>query len=211
MKFSAEMLRLYAVTDRGWLNGKTLAEQVEEAIAGGITCLQLREKELDRAAFLAEASALRELTRRAGIPLIINDDVDICLESGADGVHVGQDDLNAREARKRLGPDRIIGVSARTVAQALDAEAAGADYLGVGDMFGTATKADAKQTTLEELRAICRAVSIPVVAIGGIREELVPQLFDSGAAGIAVVSAIFAKPDPAAAARRLRALAEQIH
>ena len=210
MKFCAEMLRLYAVTDRAWLGGGTLAGQVEEAVRGGATCVQLREKHLDREAFLAEALALREVTRKAGVPLIINDDISICLESGADGVHVGQGDLPPEEARRLLGPGRILGVSARTVEQARAAAAAGADYLGVGAVFGTATKQDAQRISPERLREVCAAAPVPVVAIGGIREELVPQLFGCGAAGIAVVSALFAQPDITAAARRLRRLAGQL-
>ncbi|MBS1473427.1 thiamine phosphate synthase [Massiliimalia massiliensis] len=210
MKFEANNLLLYAVTDRAWLAGRTLAEQVNEAIKGGITCLQLREKRLSREAFLEEAKEIKKLAESAGIPLIINDDVSICLESDADGVHVGQSDMAAQDVRALLGPDKILGVSAQTVEQALAAEQAGADYLGVGAMFSTSTKLDAKTTSFETLKAICEAVTIPVVAIGGISEANVLELTGSGAKGIAVVSAVFAKPDIAEAARRLKGLAKQM-
>lgn len=210
MKCEATTMRLYAVTDRTWLHGRELTEAVKEAVAGGITCLQLREKDLSPAAFLEEALELKRVTTAAGIPLIINDSVDICLKSGADGVHVGQGDMAAGEVRRLLGPDKILGVSARTVEQALAAQKAGADYLGVGAMFGTSTKLDAKKTSLETLHAICEAVSIPVVAIGGVREENLLSLSGSGADGAAVVSAIFAQKDICRAAKRLRDLSDQM-
>lgn len=210
MNFKANDLLLYAVTDRSWLNGRQLTEVVEQAIAGGITCLQLREKTLEQNVFLEEATAMRELTRKAGIPLIINDDVTVCLESDADGVHVGQNDMQANDVRALLGKNKILGVSVQTVEQAVLAKKAGADYLGVGAMFSTSTKLDAKTTSYETLKAICGAVDIPVVAIGGISKENIMKLSGSGADGVAVVSAIFAQPDLQKATEELRKLSQEM-
>lgn len=200
----ANHMLLYAVTDRTWLGNKTLYQQVEEAIRGGVTMIQLREKNMDRLAFREEAIEIQKLCARYRVPFLINDDVALAKEIGADGVHVGQKDMEALEARKELGNDRIIGVSARTVEQALTAQAHGADYLGVGAVFHTGTKSDAKGISHETLKEICQAVSIPVVAIGGITGENVMELKGSGISGIAVVSAVFAAKDPAQAARDLR-------
>lgn len=210
MKFTADMLRLYAVTDRAWLRGQTLFEQVEAALKGGATLVQLREKELDEDAFLLEAIEMTELCHRYGVPLLINDSVEIALMSGADGVHVGQDDMEAAAARKLLGPDKIIGVTAKTVEQALRAQAAGADYLGSGAVFGTSTKPDARPMSKETLTGICRAASVPVVAIGGINRSNISELEGTGVFGAAVVSGIFAAEDIEAECRLLRALAERI-
>lgn len=208
MKFDERFLRLYAVTDRAWTGAHPLLWQAEEALKGGATCLQLREKALDDAAFLDEARALGALCRRYGVPFIVNDNVAVAVESGADGVHVGQSDMAAGDVRARIGADKILGVSAETVEQALLAQRAGADYLGVGAVFPTATKADADAVSRETLTEICRAVSIPVVAIGGITRENLPQLAGTGAAGAALVSAIFGSPDIREACRALRALSE---
>ena len=210
MKFDKHHLLLYAVTDRSWLGERTLAWQVEQALKGGVTMVQLREKHLDRAAFRTEALELQALCRQYGVPFLINDDVELALEIGADGVHVGQDDLEAGQARAKLGPDRILGVSAHSVEEALRAQAAGADYLGVGAVFPTGTKGDASGLPLSTLKEICCAVDIPVVAIGGIGPGNIGQLKGSGAAGAAVVSAIFAQPDPEGAARTLRALSKEM-
>lgn len=210
MKFAKEDLLLYAVTDRSWLKGKSLYEQVEQALQGGATFLQLREKELDEAHFLEEAVEIQKLCRQYKVPLIINDNVDIALAMGADGVHVGQEDMEAGEVRKRLGPDKIIGVSAHSVEEALRAEACGADYLGVGAVFSTTSKSNVRELPWETLKAICEAVQIPVVAIGGIGKENIMQLEGSGICGVAVISAIFAQPDIAAAARELRSLTEKV-
>ena len=209
MNFDRQNLLLYAVTDRSWLGDHTLAWAVEEALKGGVTLVQLREKGLDRAAFRSEALEIQTLCRRYGVPLILNDDVDLALEIGADGVHVGQDDLECGQARAKLGPDRIIGVSAHTVEEALRAQAAGADYLGAGAVFPTGTKGDASGLPLSTLRDICAAVDIPVVAIGGIGPGNIGKLRGAGVAGVAVVSALFAQPDPYQAARMLRELAVQ--
>ena len=204
MNCRREDLLLYGVTDRSWLNGKSLYSQVEGALKGGVTFLQLREKELDQEHFLREAVEIRGLCRKYQVPFIINDNVEIALEMNADGVHVGQSDMEAGKVREKLGPNKIIGVSARTVEQALLAEQRGADYLGVGAVFPTGTKLDAGDVSFETLRDICRAVSIPVVAIGGITGENLGELKGSGIAGIAVVSAIFAREDTEAAAGKLK-------
>lgn len=208
MKSDKKDLLLYAVTDRRWLNGKTLAEAVAESIDGGVTFVQLREKQLDEESFLNEAKELQKLCRERGIPFVVNDNVDIAKKIGADGVHVGQSDMEAGDVRARLGSDKIIGVSAQTVEQAIIAEKHGADYLGVGAVFPTGSKDDAAEVDYATLKAICNAVSIPVIAIGGIACENVTQLRGSGICGVAVISAIYAKEDIAAAARELRLAVE---
>lgn len=214
MKFTRDEIRrgmtLYAVTDRSWLGERTLAQAVEAVLRGGATFLQLREKELDREAILAEAEELRAIAGRYHVPFVINDSVEIALACDADGVHVGQKDLMGRDVRALIGPDKILGITANTVELAVAAEKAGADYIGAGAVFGTTTKQNAKNLSLDTLKAICQAVSIPVVAIGGVNAHNLPRLAGTGAAGAAVVSALFAQPDPAAAARTLRALAERM-
>ena len=214
MKFTRDELRasmlLYAVTDRAWLEGRALPDVVEEVLANGATFLQVREKGMDHDAFLAEASILKEQAARYHVPFVVNDSVEVALACGADGVHVGQSDIQGRDIRALIGPDRILGISANTVDTAVAAQKAGADYIGVGAVFGTTTKKDAKNLTVEQLRAICSAVDIPVVAIGGISADNILALRGSGVDGVAVVSAIFAQPDPGAAAKRLRALADEL-
>ncbi len=210
MKCDRQTMRLYAVTDRAWVGRQTLPEQVEAALKGGATCVQLREKELDGAAFLEEAKVLAALCRRYGVPLIINDNVEVALASGADGVHVGQDDLTVEQVRRLAGDRLIVGVSAHSVEQALAAQAGGADYLGVGAVFATATKSDAHVLPRETLAEICRAVDIPVVAIGGIGEDNLLQLAGTGVDGAALVSAIFSAPDIEGQCRKLRALSERM-
>lgn len=197
-------LRLYAVTDRTWAKVQTLEEQLETALQAGVTLVQLREKDLDEAAFLAEAREIKKLTDQYDVPLIINDNVSVALACDAAGVHVGQSDLEAGEVRRLLGAGKILGVTAKTVEQAKRAEAAGADYLGSGAVFGTTTKKDAKPMTRELLCEITQSVQIPVVAIGGINQENVIRLENTGIAGAAVVSGIFAEEDIAGAARELR-------
>lgn len=201
---------LYAVTDRSWLHGESLYDQVEKALAGGVTLLQLREKELDSDAFLLEAKEIQTLCKKYQVPLIINDNVELAKEINADGVHVGQEDMQVERARKILGPDKIIGVSAHSVEEALLAEQNGADYLGVGAVFTTGTKLNAGSIRHETVKEICEAVHIPVAAIGGINRENVLQLAGTGIDGIAVVSAIFAQPDICAAAKELKELAKQV-
>lgn len=209
MKLSPSDLRLYAITDRRALPaGVTLAQAVEAALDGGVTCLQLREKTASAGEILALARTLLPLCRARRVPLLINDRVDIALAAGADGVHLGQDDLPLPEARALLGPDRILGATAHTVEEALRAQAEGADYLGVGAMFPTGTKTDTVPTSADTLKAICAAVSIPVVAIGGVNAENLPTLAGTGIAGAAVVSAIFSQSDLTAAARTLRTAAD---
>ena len=196
-------LRLYAVTDRHWLKGRTLVECVEQAVDGGATFVQLREKDLDEDTFLNEARALKKLCAARAVPFVVNDNVMIAKKVGADGVHVGQSDMACLEARRLLGPEKIIGVSACTVEQALLAESQGADYLGVGAVFATGSKADAESVSFETLKAICQAVKIPVVAIGGISAGNVHELKGSGIAGVSVISAIFANDDIRAATKIL--------
>lgn len=195
MNVDKKDLLLYAVTDRHWLNGRTLYSVVKESLDGGVTFLQLREKELDEVHFLEEAKELQQLCREYQVPFIVNDNVDIAISMDADGVHVGQSDMEAGDVRAKLGPDKIIGVSAQTVEQAVLAEKNGADYLGVGAVFPTGSKDDADDVSYETLKAICEAVSIPVIAIGGITQENVKELAGSGICGIAVISAIYAQQD----------------
>lgn len=209
MKFDKKDLLLYAVTDRSWLNGQTLYEQVEEALKGGATFVQLREKILDDEAFLKEAIEIQALCKKYGVPFVINDNVEIAKRMNADGVHVGQSDMEAGNVRALLGKNKILSVSAQTVEQALLTEQRGADYLGVGAVFHTGSKADADDVSHETLRAICDAVSIPVVAIGGIGKHNVLELCGSGIRGIAVISAIFAADDIQNATKELKALTKK--
>ena len=204
MKCDKKDLLLYAVTDRHWLNGETLYSQVEKVLKGGATFIQLREKNLDEDTFLEEAIEIQKLCKSYHVPFVINDNVDIALKMNADGVHVGQSDMEALDVRKKLGPDKIIGVSAQTVEQALLAQKHGADYLGVGAVFPTGSKADAEDVSHETLKAICDAVDIPVIAIGGITKENVHELKGSGICGIAVISALFAQKDIEQATKDLK-------
>lgn len=211
MKFTKDELRasmlLYAVTDSAWLKeGEPLPQVVERVLENGATFLQIREKEMEHDAFLREALELKAAAGRHHVPFVVNDAIDIALEIGADGVHVGQSDIAGKDVRALIGPDMILGISANTVETALAAQAAGADYIGVGAVFNTTTKKDAATLTVEQMRAICNAVDIPVVAIGGINAANIASLAGSGVDGVAVVSAIFAQPDPGAAAQELLAL-----
>lgn len=201
---------LYAVTDRTWLGENRLEDQVEKILKAGATFLQLREKKLGYTEFLAEAKRMKQIAVRYQIPFVIDDNVDVAIASDADGVHVGQSDRSAPEVRERIGRNKILGVSVQTVEQAILAEKQGADYLGVGAVFSTSTKSDADDVPLGTLRKICEAVSIPVVAIGGINEKNILQLKGSGIDGVAVISAIFANPDVAAATRAMLALSKEI-
>ncbi len=200
----AKSLLLYAVTDRRWLGQRTLVDAVRESLEGGVTFLQLREKELDEERFYEEAVQLQELARKYKVPFVVNDNVDIAVRMDADGVHVGQNDMEAGDVRALIGPDKILGVSAQTVEQAVLAEERGADYLGVGAVFSTGSKDDAVEVSFETLKAICEAVSIPVIAIGGITQENTAELAGSGICGIAVISAIFAKENIRKAAADLK-------
>ncbi|MDK2935514.1 MAG: thiamine-phosphate pyrophosphorylase [Eubacteriaceae bacterium] len=207
MKLDKQSMLLYAVTDRSWLGDKILVDQVEETLKGGATFIQLREKELDFDAFVKEARAIKKLTDAYNIPFVINDAVDVALAVDADGVHVGQDDSDAGALREQLG-DKIIGVSADTVELARKAEADGADYIGVGAIYSTATKTDAEVVAFETIAAICKAVTIPVVAIGGLNETNILSLTGTGVDGVALVSAIFSKKDIISATKALRSLSE---
>lgn len=209
MKLDKQAMLLYAVTDRTWLGNRTLAEQVEETLKGGATFIQLREKDLPFEEFVAVAKEIKKLTDSYQVPFVINDNIEVALAVAADGVHVGQDDMDARELRKKIG-NKIIGVSADTVELAVKAEQDGADYIGVGAVYSTATKTDADVVALETIKAICESVSVPVVAIGGLNEDNIGELKGSGVDGVALVSAIFAKEDICTATRALRKLSEEM-
>lgn len=205
-----KMMKLYAVTDRAWTGKQTLFEQAEAAMRGGITCLQLREKNMDKGAFLKEALEMKELCRNYNVPLIINDDPYIAVKSGADGVHIGQKDMSLKEAREITGNGMIIGVTAALPELAVKAEKEGADYIGSGAVFGSSTKADAKPLSHDVLREITASVKIPVVAIGGITRDNMAKLAGTGIAGAALVSAIFSADDIEAECRYLMKISEQI-
>ena len=210
MRCSKETMLLYAVTDRSWVKEQTFYEQVESALKGGVTCVQLREKDLSEEDFLEEALAIRALCHDYGVPFLINDNVELAIRCGADGVHVGQKDMEAGHVRSLVGDEMIIGVSAQTVEQAVRAQEAGADYLGVGAVFSTSTKADAMDVSYETLRKICESVSIPVVAIGGINRNNIMELSGSGICGVALVSAIFASKDIEDECRVLKKLSSEM-
>ncbi len=210
MKCDKRHMLLYAVTDRAWTGKQTLYQQVEAALKGGVTCVQLREKELDETAFLQEARVICALCRRYGVPFIVNDNVDVAVACGADGVHVGQEDMETGEVRRRVGEDMILGVSVHTVEEARQAVRDGADYLGLGAVFPTGTKTDADVMPGDMLRAICGAVDVPTIAIGGLNRGNILQLSGSGVDGAALVSAIFGAEDIEKACRELRALAEEM-
>ena len=215
MKFTKDEIRqamcLYAVTDQSWLKeGQTLLSVCESVLANGATFLQIREKDLSPAAFEAEAAKLKALCEKHRVPYVVNDSVEIALAIDADGVHVGQSDIRGRDIRALLGADKLLGISAGTVAEAIAAENAGADYIGVGAVFGTTTKKNARNLTVEKLREICDAVTIPVVAIGGINASNLLELTGSGVDGVAVVSAIFAADDPGRATKELLALSKEM-
>jgi len=210
MKLDKKDLLLYAVTDRSWLDGETLESAVEKALKGGATFMQIREKELDAEKFLEEAKKIKELCKKYHVPFVVNDNVDIAIAVDADGVHVGQNDMEAGNVRELIGRDKILGVSVQTVEQAVLAEKRGADYLGVGAVFPTGSKADADYVSRDTLKEICEAVNIPVVAIGGINRENIMELSGSGICGVAVISAIFAQTDIEKAAAELKKLSEKI-
>lgn len=210
MKFTKDMLLLYAVTDRAWVGKQTLAQQIEDALKGGATIIQLREKNLDEESFIAEAIEICELCHRYNVPLIINDNVEVALKSGADGVHVGIEDTPVADIRSRVPADFIIGATCKTIEQAKTAEAAGADYMGVGAVFPSPTKANAIRITNAQLREIVSAVSIPAVAIGGINSGNVLEVSGSRVSGVAVVSAIFGAQDIQAATAEMKEKARAV-
>ena len=210
MKCDKHTMLLYAVTDRAWTGPMTLLQQAEAALQGCVTCLQLREKHLEDDAFLAEAREMAALCRRYRVPFIVNDRVDIALACGADGVHVGQEDMEVSAVRRMAGDKLMVGVSAHTVEEAVRAARGGADYLGLGAVFSTSTKADAGAMSRDTLKAICQAVDLPKVAIGGISAKNILELSGSGVDGVAVVSAIFGAPDPRRAAQDLAELSRRM-
>ena len=209
MKCDKKNMLLYAVTDRAWVGKQTLCEQVEAALKGGCTCVQLREKELSDAEFFEEAVKIHEICKHYGVPFIVNDNVDIAVKCHAEGIHVGQDDMKASCVRERVGDDMIIGVSAHTVEEAVEAVKNGADYLGAGAVFGSSTKQNAGAMKKETLSSICEAVGFPVVAIGGINDKNIKELSHTGIDGVALVSAIFAADDIENTCRALRNLTEE--
>ncbi|MDE7390125.1 MAG: thiamine phosphate synthase [Lachnospiraceae bacterium] len=210
MKFDKKSMLIYAITDRTWLNGKTLGSQVEKALIGGATFIQLREKNLDNEKFLQEAHEIKRLCQKYNVPFVINDNVRIAKEIDADGVHVGQSDMAAVDVRSILGKDKIIGVSAGSVEEALAAQSMGADYIGAGAIFPTGSKSDAGVIGVDTLKAICKAVDIPVVAIGGLNEATIPLISGSGADGVAVISAVFAQKDITTATERLAVYVKEV-
>jgi thiamine-phosphate pyrophosphorylase len=204
MKLNSKDLFLYAVTDRKWTGKKTLFEQVEKSIKGGVTFVQLREKELEYKLFLDEAIKMKDLCKKYDIPFVVNDNVDIAIKSNADGVHVGQEDMEALNVREMIGKDKILGISVQTLEQAIEAEKKGADYLGVGAIFPTNSKDNAVKVSIETLSLICKSVNIPVVAIGGINKTNINQLKNTGISGVALISAIFENDDIEYATRELK-------
>lgn len=209
MKLDRSALLLYAVTDRSWTKEKPLKVQVEESILGGVTFVQLREKNISDIEYLKLAKEIKEVTDKYKIPFVVNDNIEVALSVGADGVHIGQEDLSLKEVRRNMGSQYIVGVSVQTVEQAILAESEGADYLGVGTIFPTSTKLDASFVTIQTLQEICKAVNIPVIAIGGIQRQNLHTLAGSGIDGIAVVSAIFAEADIKNATQELYELVNQ--
>ena len=210
MKCDKKAMLLYAVTDRAWVGKQSLYEQVESALKGGVTCVQLREKELDDESFLKEAIEISALCKQYGVPFFVNDNVDVAIKCNADGIHVGQEDMEAAQVRQRVGDDMIIGVSVHSVEEAFEAVRNGADCLGIGAAFSTSTKTDVDVLSRETFRDICAAVDIPVVAIGGINKSNISQLAGTGIDGVALVSAIFAADDIENECRLLRKLSEDM-
>lgn len=210
MKCDKKTMLLYAVTDRMWTGKQTLYEQVEDALRGGVTCVQLREKELDEDAFLKEAIEIKELCHKYRVPFFVNDNVKIAIQCGADGIHVGQEDMAAGAVRALVGDRMMIGVSVHTVEEAIEAVKNGADCLGVGAMFSTSTKLDADVLPMQTLSDICHAVDIPVVAIGGLNKNNIARLAGTGVDGVALVSAIFAAEDIENECRELARISEEM-
>lgn len=209
MKCKRDYMKLYAVTDSSWLNGRSLTDVVEEAIIGGVSIVQLREKNADDETFISKAKELLVVCRKHDIPLIINDRVDIALKCDADGVHIGQSDMELRQARELLGEGKLIGTSAHNVEEAKAAVASGADYLGIGSVFNTTTKLDATSLARDEMLAICKAVDVPIVGIGGVTAQNIHELKGSGVDGVAVVSAIFAQENILEATKNLRKICDE--
>lgn len=209
MKCDKEVMLLYAVTDRMWTGEQTLYEQVEAALKGGVTCVQLREKDMDDESFYKEAVEIRKLCHAYNVPLFINDNVNVAVRCRADGIHVGQDDMPASEVRKLVGEDMMIGVSVHNAEEAVKAVEDGADCLGAGAVFTTSTKPDAEAMKRETLQEICKAVDVPVVAIGGISKANMKELSGTGIAGVALVSAVFGAKDIEKECIELKKLSEK--
>ncbi len=209
MKFTKELLRLYAVTDRSWIGNRSMSEEVEKALKAGVTCLQIREKNISYEEYLSKSIELRKICNKYNVPFIVDDNVEVALASGADGVHVGQKDIVNKDVRSMIGDDMILGISANSVELAIAAEKAGADYIGVGSIQLSPTKGESKVLSLKYVQEICSSVSIPVVAIGGINEENIPKLKGIGVAGVAVISAIFGKEDVAEATYKLKKIVDE--
>lgn len=210
MKLDKKDLLLYGVTDRKWLDGRKLVDDVEKSLKGGVTILQLREKHLDDEEFLKEALEIKKICEKYKVPFIVNDNVEIAIKSNAHGIHVGQKDMVAKDVRKLIGENKILGVSAQTVEQALLAEKMGADYLGVGAIFSTDSKSDAESVDISTLKEICERVKIPVVAIGGIGKENVSLLENSGIVGVAVISAIYGENNIEVATTKLKDIVKKV-
>ena len=210
MRLDKKYMHLYAVTDRAWTGKKTLYEQINEALKNGVTCVQLREKNLDEASFIEEAKKISVLCRQYNTPFIVNDNVNVAIASNADGIHIGQEDMGLKDVRKIVGENMIIGISAHTVEEAKFAQENGADYIGIGAVFETSTKNDVDIIPYEKVKAICDAVDIPKVAIGGINAENILKLRGSGIDGVAVVSAIFGAKDIGKATKELYTLSNNL-
>lgn len=210
MKLDKENLLLYAVTDRKWLGDRKLVDDVEKSLKGGVTILQLREKELNNEEFLKEELEIKEICKKYRVPFIVNDNVEVAIKSDADGIHVGQKDMVAKDVRKLIGENKILGVSAQTVEQALLAEKMGADYLGVGAIFSTDSKSDAESVDISTLKEICERVKIPVVAIGGISKDNISLLKNSGIVGVAVISAIYGEDNIEIATEELKNILKKV-
>ena len=210
MRLDKKYMQLYAVTDRAWTGNKTLYEQIKEALENGVTCVQLREKNLDEASFIEEAKKISVLCRQYNTPFIVNDNVNVAIASNADGIHIGQDDMGLKDVRKIVGESMIIGISAHTVEEAKFAQENGADYIGIGAVFETSTKNDVDVIPYEKVKSICDAVDMPKVAIGGINAENILKLKGSGIDGVAVVSAIFGAKDIGKATKELYTLSNNL-
>ena len=210
MRLDKKYMQLYAVTDRAWTGNKTLYEQIKEALENGVTCVQLREKNLDEASFIEEAKKISVLCRQYNIPFIVNDNVNVAIASNADGIHIGQEDMGLKDVRKIVGENMIIGISAHTVEEAKFAQENGADYIGIGAVFETSTKNDVDVIPYEKVKSICDAVDMPKVAIGGINAENILKLKGSKIDGVAVVSAIFGAKDIGKATKELYTLSNNL-
>ncbi|MEG1642036.1 MAG: thiamine phosphate synthase [Synergistaceae bacterium] len=204
MRLDKRQLTLYAITNRNWLNNSTMENDVEKALRAGVTILQIREKNITEEEYIERTQSLKKITEKFNVPLIVNDNIEVAIKSGADGVHLGQDDINSLSIRERIGEKMILGVSAHNVEEAKKAEEMGANYLGVGAVFSTSTKNDAENIPFGTLKEICDTVSIPVVAIGGITKENIKGLIGSGISGISVISAIFAEKDIEKATKEIK-------